>query len=565
MNGMKKMKRLAVAVPLWLSLWLVLAGADRGCYITEPDCGSLNEQACTANESCQAVYGYDDSIYMDGKDSAPLCGESTGTRCMEPNLVFLQCMDADDDPCEGLEEQECWRRPACEAEYIQNRDDCPMQTRCFGQDYVGCHVRTDECQSADDCYAYDYAAPGCEGFYFTCDAGQCIGHCTENGCRSDEDCAEGEHCAFDEWCGDGERCGVGHCEPGNTGCQSDDDCALGERCEIRCGNGWCDGQCVEDERECSSNEDCDEGEVCIFDEYCGGDEYCGVGHCGPANTGCQSDDQCGFGERCEIYCGNGWCHGDCVADEQYCDSDEDCPDGFYCELLDGCAPGSEDCYPYGVCVPQGCQADSDCAEGEICVFDTNCGPDENCGMGRCEPVQSGCESNADCAEGEICVFDDWCEPDEYCGVGHCEPAQVGCQSDDDCQEGSYCDPVPCEMPGDCPPAVCQPGVWTFIEPVQCGGNAWEIDAANNPERYMECYIDCEDGMDCGSSAWEELCRVRIYFLYNGIALHDLRDVWQGGDSCAACDCPRGDVIYALVSTYQLDALLSYGFQEYLQN
>lgn len=139
-----------------------------------------------------------------------------------------------------------------------------------------------------------------------------------------------------------------------------------------------------------------------------------------------------------------------------------------------------------------------------------------------------------------------------------------CQTDDDCAEGFYCEQMLCDGPDDCY-STCTPGIWTFTEPVQCGGNAWEIDEVNNPQRYEECYIDCEDGMDCGSPAWEELCKVRTYFLFRGIVLHDLRDVWQNGDTCAACSCPRGDTIYALVSSYDLDAILAYGFEQYMSD
>ena len=401
---MRRIGTTMMAISAWLCLWLVLAGADRGCFYVAPDCAELGEQACIDDEdcqpvyaypnrqdygcgsdelrcigaepefdyceeipdceglgeqaclaegACQAIYGYPDDVWaygdLEGGGDRPSC--APGTRCMLPPEEFIECISADADPCEGLGEEECWRRPVCEAEYSYG--GCTDEYCWDGYSYEGCHLLADECRTAEDCYLYndDVAEPGCANSYFTCEAGQCVFHCETGECSTDAECAEGE--------------------------------------------------------------------------------------------------------RCEIYCGNGWCDGVCVPDEYECQTDDDCDDGQYCEPL----------------------------------------------------------PNVDCWLGEPC------------------------------------------------PGTCQPGVWTFNEPMQCGGNPWEIDAQQNPSRYAECEVDCTEGTDCGF-AYTEICRVRVFFRHQGIWLHDVRDVHAYDEVCGACACPRGDIIYALVAPYDVERILDYGFELY---
>jgi hypothetical protein len=393
---MRRLGKAAIAIPAWLCLCLVLAGADRGCFFVETDCAEMEEQACLDDPECQAVYVYpntyddelgcggdgtrciggepvfetceakpacetlgeeacltegacqaiygfsDDDWALNGADGQPRC--APGTRCIMPPETFLECLDADADPCAGLEEQACWQRPMCEAEYVGDA--------CLGceAEYAGCNLREGECSTADDCYAvYKDGWPECANFHFTCEAGTCVEHCDDFGCKDDSECG------------------------------------ADERCEIRCGNGWCEGQCVLSE----------------FD----------------------------------------------------------------------------------------CQVDADCSEGQFC-----------------QPI------NMDCL------------------VGSC-------------------------------PGVCTDGVWVFNEPIQCGGNPWELDAQQNPERYYECMLDCGD-TDCGWPTLEEICRVEVFFLTQGIWLHDVRDVHTYDEVCAACACPRGDTLYALVDPYDLDRIQEFGFMPF---
>ncbi len=574
---MKRMSMTLVTISAWACLWLVLAGADRGCFFVgpecadldeqacladadcravyeqsrdyedvpcgevdgvrcigsepvfdrceqRPDCANLDEQACLGEQGCQAIYGYgEDDWLFNGGEEKPRC--VPGTRCIMPPETFLECLDADADPCAGLAEQECWQRPMCEAEYSYG--GCEGDVCWDGSTYEGCRLIGGECQSDLDCYERPIAFdPGCPDFYFTCEAGQCVTHCDQVACQADSDCAADQRCEL--------RCGNGWCEgvcvAVEEGCFDDSDCQAGEHCVFMpcdceeddpdCLEGCLGGAgfCVPDEPVCSSDSDCPAGQVCQFDEWCE-DGWCGQGHCVPAQTGCQSDLDCGEGMHCEIYCGNGWCEGVCEADFD-------------------------------------CRSDADCAQGETCeIYTCN---DEFC-LGMCVADHQGCGSDADCAPGERC--------ETTCGNGWCESYCVGgeyeCTQDADCAEGQFCEPLPnvdCAVGEPCP-GFCQAGTWVYTEPVQCGGNAWELDAQQNPERYYGCMLDC-GGTDCGGSTYEEICRVRTYFLSQGILLHDIRDVQTQVDTCMACDCPRGDVIYALVADMDLERILMFGFSIY---
>lgn len=501
-NEMRRLGKAAIAIPAWLCLWLVLAGADRGCFFVEtdcaeldeqaclddpecqpvyvypntyddelgcggdgtrciggepvfdtceakPDCETLGEEACLSQGACQAIYGYsDDEWALNGTDSQPRC--APGTRCISPPETFLECLDADADPCAGLEEQACWQRPMCEAEYVADA--------CLGceAEYAGCHQREGECRTADDCYAVYFGDgyPECANFHFTCEAGACVEHCDDSGCKDDSECG------------------------------------ADERCEIRCGNGWCEGVCIQDTEGCLDDGDCAEGEQCVF-------------------------------PNC-----------DCL------DEDPDC---------------RENCLGAGVCLPveEGCESDAECAEDEYCMFSDWC--DEGwCGLGTCMPRQNGCEADDECSPGERCEV--------YCGNGWCEGqcvlSEFDCQVDGDCAEGQFCEPAPnvdCWFGEPCP-GFCADGVWTFNEPIQCGGNPWELDAQENPDRYYECMLDMG-----ASPTLEEICRVETFFIAQGIWLHDVRDVHTYDEVCASCACPRGDTIYALVAPYDLDRILEFGF------
>jgi Cys-rich repeat protein len=633
---MKRFTSTMLALPMLLGLWMVLSGADQGCYLVgedcvgldeaaclertdcraiysevlydgsqnglrcgpeygvrcvgpdpvfegceeKPTCAGMDEGSCLSEPSCQAVYGYSDEYYMLG-GLAPRCG---ATRCLEPPEVFIDCVEAGVDFCAGLDEPECLRRPACEAEY--DYPGCEGDTCWDGTPtYRDCHLRGGtECVVDEDCYSnypMDDLMPPCENWRLACEAGVCVEHCDEP-----------------------------------VGCQSDAECAAGERCEIRCGNGWCEGVCVPAETTCTSNEECPAGFECIFDACpdCPPDALCApcAGTCQPASTECWSDADCAAGEMCQIdsWCEDGtWCGpGVCVPVNQDCQF-TGCPAGEVCEVTCyDCAPGT-DCEGgcVGTCVPenQGCQADSDCPSGYVCQFmpcdcldtdpncfekcrelggicvpNTNdcqvtgcpegyecqvacpdCGPEVDCEgqcFGTCQPVTPTCFGDQDCPEGFYCAGD-FCDP-TVCG-GVCLPRQEGCGSDAECAPGERCD-VYCGngwCQGSC--VAVQDITWVQFEPMQCVETPWEADRAANPELYAGCMLDCGPAGDCWG--FDELCVLGTYLANLGIVAQDLRHVSYGVDVCEACGvCARGDVFYALVGSQDVELLLGLGFQLY---
>ncbi|RME23124.1 MAG: hypothetical protein D6806_11800 [Deltaproteobacteria bacterium] len=229
-----------------------------------PDCEGLDEQECLAEPECQAVYAYDESMLFDG--ASPRCGD--GTRCMEPELVFVECLDADADPCQGLSESECSQRPACEPVYSPG--GCEGDVCWDGYTYEGCRMKSDQCRTDEDCYAlYGAPDPACGNWRLSCEQGVCVEHCDETGCTDDTQCADGE------------------------------------RCEVRCGNGWCEGVCVPVEQDCRTT-GCPEGYTC--QEFCLDwcdetvpDPDCCSATCVPDEPGpdCLNNSDCGTSGICE--------------------------------------------------------------------------------------------------------------------------------------------------------------------------------------------------------------------------------------------------------------------------
>ena len=120
---MKKLFGRILVASLLVIMWAVLSAADGGCYSTHSACGQLDEQACVSDAACQAIYGYPDEWYLEDGFGAPRC--ESGTRCIiEPNQ-FIECLDHNANPCAGLDELECNRRPICEPEFVEV--DCKQE------------------------------------------------------------------------------------------------------------------------------------------------------------------------------------------------------------------------------------------------------------------------------------------------------------------------------------------------------------------------------------------------------------------------------------------------------
>lgn len=118
-----------------------------------------------------------------------------------------------------------------------------------------------------------------------------------------------------------------------------------------------------------------------FDIRCTRDNQCGPGKCvdGSCYYGCQSDEQCGSGDRCSQESGARVCQPD-PNPPVACTRSAQCSDGFVC-LNGGCrqeCSSTDQCTNLldrcgsGVCVPDRrpiaeCVLNSECATGEVCL------------------------------------------------------------------------------------------------------------------------------------------------------------------------------------------------------
>ena len=73
--------------------------------------------------------------------------------------------------------------------------------------------------------------------------------------------------------------------------------------------------------------------------------------------------------------------------------------------------------------------------------------------------------------------------------------------------------------------------WMSIAPVQCGGNAWEVE-----EKTLEAYLEDQ-----------------------GVEVLDKRTTVFADAVCLACSCPTGERIDVLVSVNDVPTLLAEGF------
>ena len=210
-------------------------------------------------------------------------------------------------------------------------------------------------------------------------------------------------------------CGDGECRDGENRCNCPFDCR-----DPRCDDGSelaCDGLPPR----------CDGGVVAIRDGcwVCADPATCRRW----GEPGCQGDDDCAPGERCD----------DCATSS--CPDCDDCVAA--CVAAGGC-PGPN---PAG-CRETGCPAGQECVQGEACI-----------------------PSNCQC-DGEFWLCTDDCGGGECVDAGGCpgpNPAgcrETGCPAGQACVQGDACIPSTC---------VCDGGVWACTE--DCGGGECVAAAA----------------------------------------------------------------------------------------
>jgi hypothetical protein len=164
---------------LLLAMWILLTGSKGGCWSSESVCDDLAEEECIDNPDCRPVYtgtywktadGAEldyapEAPVFDYCEEKPVCEELDEEECLSepvcqtiygyplgpaeyrcggdrcpPTEEFIECLEAGVDPCIDLSEEECVRRPICEAVY-PIYDTCRDGSDIPESDYQGCRLR----------------------------------------------------------------------------------------------------------------------------------------------------------------------------------------------------------------------------------------------------------------------------------------------------------------------------------------------------------------------------------------------------------------------------------------
>jgi Cys-rich repeat protein len=417
------------------------------CDSAWPMCGTCVPDAvpgdCTSDADCGAGFVCDFSMV-------------DPTTCCLPGQVCLAIYM----PCMGWCKEQ---PPACVASKPGSHGECKMLlgyifdgTSCVLEGGCGCKKGVECWDSQKECEAACSVAPACV---------------------FDSDCGLGEYCDHSPWAemvgccvpldASGAGCPAGYpvcpgtCKLQPGLCWSDADCAAGTHCEgaIVCPPGaMCfvadqPGKCLPDAT-CTivkpgSHGMCEMFMGYIFDgTACVGESGCGCGAecafffktladceaaCPVKPLTCNTDDECGIGQYCQVLCGNGWCSGQCSAvPSGTCVKDADCGAGGTCQK-DVC-PMCVGCPCFGKCVNSGplpCTADKDCPAGQACEQFTQCP--------ACYYMDPPCL--APCLSTQVCLPPCWADADcpsgFYCYVTKCDPA-----SGEKCIGPYECQPLP---------------------------------------------------------------------------------------------------------------------------
>lgn len=199
---------------------------------------------------------------------------------------------------------------------------------------------------------------------------------------------------------------------------------------------------------CKTNQDCGSGQQCI-----------GARCVGAAVIGCQSDDECGIGEFCDL--ATGQCTEQVI---QNCTMDTECPPDQRCNTTTGvCVDGRRSCTSEADCAPIQKHCDLTIQQCVDCFEPSHCIAPTVCVTGRCiDPTQTSCAMDNECmppntvCEGMQCVpgcnspgTPIVCNPGTFCDdtTGRCLPGQSTCSGDAECSPpATICENMQC-IPG----------------------------------------------------------------------------------------------------------------------
>jgi hypothetical protein len=246
------------------------------CVASDRSCFDLLPDACLADPRCELVDGGAAPCFCD--DADPNCGG-----------------------CEDVPSQFCQ----------------PRQTQCF-DDF--------ECAEGQHCELIE-SCPACDPS--TGDDIDCLAPCFVEGrcvdgapppvsCGSDTDCLAGETCVAITVC---ETCDGGGAAPGD----GEADPIAPPPCDPECRD---DAVCVQTQPLCFSDADCGGG-FCDFSQLDCGAQPGGLvaqcpGVCVDVITPCQTDEECGAGQRCAVELEAPVCVDDNTTGGGLCSSDDEC-------------------------------------------------------------------------------------------------------------------------------------------------------------------------------------------------------------------------------------------------
>ena len=95
-------------------------------------------------------------------------------------------------------------------------------------------------------------------------------------------------------------------------------------------------------------------------------------------------------------------------------------------------------------------------------------------------------------------------------------------------------------------------VWVVISPVQCMGNPWERDWLERDGNTQSSWIEL--------TAEEKINIFTEYYSVVGVEIEEVQVSYWEGDVCAACNCPRGDLLHCLIDRKDQEVMIELGFE-----
>ena len=94
--------------------------------------------------------------------------------------------------------------------------------------------------------------------------------------------------------------------------------------------------------------------------------------------------------------------------------------------------------------------------------------------------------------------------------------------------------------------------WVMIDPIQCMGNPWEQAWLEENNNDRDLWLEMEE--QAKLDVFEE------YYESKGVMIYEIRISLPYENTCAACNCPRGDRFHCRVDEDDVNQMLGWGFE-----